>query len=203
MKNEPLRGNDVRQKNEKLVLRIIHKNEGISQSEVVQMTGLKPPTVFRIFSGLEEEDLIGVVEKKQDLSEKKARKPVYYRTKPKARYIIGIDFWVRSASIVIVNFVGDPVYKEVKELHDFIDAEQVVSVLKGLIENALERSGIERARLLGIGIGAPGRVDIEEGTVVHYGRIRGMSNFSIKKPIEEAFGMPVYIHNNAAVVALS
>jgi predicted NBD/HSP70 family sugar kinase len=30
-----------------------------------------------------------------------------------------------------------------------------------------------------------------------------MKNFSIKEPMEEIFGLPVYVHNNAAVVALS
>ncbi len=203
MIGEPLRGNDVRQKNEKLVLRIIHKSEGISQSEVVQLTGLKPPTVFRIFSGLEESGLIEVCDKKVEAAERKGRRPVYYRTKPDARFVIGIDFWVRSASIVIVNFIGEPVYKEVTELHDFIDAEQAVTVLKDLIEKSLQRSGVPQERVIGVGIGAPGRVDIEAGTVVHYGRIRGMSNFSIKGPIEDAFGLPVYVHNNATVVALS
>ena len=203
MIGEPLRGNDVREKNEKLVLRIIHKSDGISQSEVVQMTGLKPPTVFRIFSSLEEGGLIEAFDKKVDASERKGRRPVYYRTKSDARFIIGIDFWVRSASIVIVNFSGEPVYKEVTELHDFIDADQVVRVLKELIEKSLQRSGVPRERLIGIGIGAPGRVDIESGTVVHYGRIRGMNNFSIKTPIEKSFGLPVYVHNNATVVALS
>ncbi len=203
MIGEPLRGNDVREKNEKLVLRIIHKSDGISQSEVVQLTGLKPPTVFRIFSSLEERGLIEIFDKKVEAGDRKGRRPVYYRTKPDARFIIGIDFWVRSASIVIVNFTGEPVYKEVTELHDFIDAGQVVTVLKELIEKSLQRSGIDREKLIGIGIGAPGRVDIEKGTVVHYGRIQGMSNFSIKDPIQEAFGLPVYIHNNATVVALS
>jgi len=203
MIGEPLRGNDVREKNEKLVLRIIHKSDGISQSEVVQMTGLKPPTVFRIFSSLEEGGLIEAFDKRVEVSERKGRRPVYYRTKADARFIIGIDFWVRSASIVIVNFSGEPVYKEVTELHDFIDAEQVVTVLKDLIEKSLQRAGVARDRLIGIGIGAPGRVDIETGTVVHYGRIRGMNNFSIKAVIEEKFGLPVFVHNNATVVALS
>lgn len=203
MIGEPLRGNDVREKNEKLVLQIIHKSDGISQSEVVQLTGLKPPTVFRIFSSLEEGGLIEAFDKKVPVSERKGRRPVYYRTKADARFIIGIDFWVRSASIVIVNFSGEPVYKEVTELHDFIDAEQVVTVLEDLIEKSLQRAGIPRDRLIGIGIGAPGRVDIETGTVVHYGRIRGMNNFSIKATIEEKFGLPVFVHNNATVVALS
>jgi predicted NBD/HSP70 family sugar kinase len=203
MIGEPLRGNDVRKKNEQLVLRIIHKSEGISQSEVVQMTGLKPPTVFRIFSGLEESGLIEIVEKPAEPAERKGRRPVYYGINPEARFIIGIDFWVKSASIVIVNFAGEPVFEQVRQLQTFIDANQVIDVLKELIENSLQQSKIDRDRVIGIGIGAPGRVDIDKGEVVHYGRIRGMNNFSIKDPVEAAFGFPVYVHNNAAVVALS
>jgi len=203
MIGEPLRGNDVRKKNEQLVLRIIHKSDGISQSEVVLITGLKPPTVFRIFCSLEENGLIEVIEKPVKVTDRKGRRPVYYRIKPDARYVIGIDFWVRSASIVIVNFAGEPVFKQVRELHNFIEAGQAVSVLKELIENSLQKSNINRDLLIGIGIGAPGRVDTEKGEVVHYGRIRGMNNFSIKEPIESAFGLPVCVHNNAAVVALS
>jgi len=203
MIGEPLRGNDVRKKNEQLVLRIIHKSDGISQSEVVQLTGLKPPTVFRIFSGLEEAGLIQIVERPMDAADRKGRRPVYYGIRPDARFIIGIDFWMKSASVVIVNFTGEPVFKQVRELHHFIDAGQVVEVLKELIETSLRQSAIDRELLIGIGIGAPGRVDIETGHVIHYGRIKGMNNFSIKEPIETAFGLPVFVHNNAAVVALS
>ena len=48
----PLRAADIRERNEKIVLRLIHasRGQGLSQSEVVQSTGLKAPTIFRIFS---------------------------------------------------------------------------------------------------------------------------------------------------------
>lgn len=203
MTREPLRGNDVRQQNEKLVLSIIHKSEGISQSDVVQLTGLKPPTVYRIFSSLEEEGLILVSSKKHEYGERKGRRPVYYRTNPQALYIIGIDFWVRSMAIIILDFGGNPVHEEVIELPDRIDASEVVETLKDLVGKALEEAGIPGERLLGIGIGAPGRVDTETGEVVHYGRIEGMNSFSIKEPVEKAFDIPVYLHNNASVIALS
>jgi predicted NBD/HSP70 family sugar kinase len=203
MNREPLRGNDVRQQNEKLVLSIIHKSDGISQSGVVQLTGLKPPTVYRIFSSLEEEGFIRVSEKKHEYGERKGRRPVFYRTNPRALYIIGIDFWVRSMAVVILDFAGQPVHEEVREMPEQADAETVITELKRLVEKALAESGIPRDRLLGIGIGAPGRVDIAEGTVLHYGRIRGMTRFSIKQPMEEAFDLPVYVHNNTSVIALS
>jgi predicted NBD/HSP70 family sugar kinase len=46
-------------------------------------------------------------------------------------------------------------------------------------------------------------VDIEEGRVVRYPRAKGMTNYSIKDRIGESFGVPVYIHNNCSVIALS
>jgi predicted NBD/HSP70 family sugar kinase len=200
---EPLRGNDIRQQNEKLVLKIIHKSDGVSQSDVVQRTGLKPPTVFRIFSSLEEAGFIEVFEKKIETGDKKGRRPVYYRINADARYIVGIDFWVGSASVVVVNFAGDPVYKKVTEFPHPLNAGQMVEKLEGLAEEALKQSGVQRSRVLGIGMGAPGRLDIEEGTVLYYGRIPGMRNFSLKAKMEETFGLPVFLHNNAAVVGLS
>ncbi len=203
MTREPLRGNDVRLQNEKLVLSIIHKSDGISQSDVVQMTGLKPPTVYRIFSSLEEEGLILVSRKKQEYGERKGRRPVYYRTNPDAFYIIGIDFWVRSMAINVLDFGGNAVYEEIVELSQHPDTAEVAETLVSLTEKAINASGISRQKLLGIGIGAPGRVDIEAGKVIHYGRIRGMTDFSIQAPVEEAFGVPVHVHNNASVIALS
>jgi predicted NBD/HSP70 family sugar kinase len=203
MKREPLRGNDVRQLNEKLILNIIHRERSISQSEVVQLTGLKAPTVFRIFTNLEEEGFIAQGEGREQPSDRKGRRPVYYGTVPSARYIVGIDFWSRSAAIVLVDFAGRPVHREVHLFPPRPDAEEVVNVLCELIELCLNRAGVSREKVLGIGIGAPGMVDIDSGHVVSYNRIRGMEDFPLADAVSRRFSIPVCVHNNAAVVALS
>ena len=69
--------------------------------EVVSLTGLKPPTVFRIFTNLEANRYIKVCKLKRELPEKKGRKPVYYCIEPGAHYAIGLDFWSKSASVII------------------------------------------------------------------------------------------------------
>lgn len=64
MQGNPLRTADLRVHNQNIVLSMIHAagRQGTSQSEVVHKTGLKAPTIFRIFSSLEEDGLIESIE---------------------------------------------------------------------------------------------------------------------------------------------
>lgn len=203
MKREPLRGNDVRQLNEKLILSIIHREREISQSEVVQLTGLKAPTVFRIFSNLEEEGLIRMVEGRDQPSDRKGRRPVYYGIEPEARYLVGIDFRSRTAALVLVDFAGNPVFTRELSFSTDTDAEGMFSGLVQLTEDAFQKSGIQRELVIGIGIGAPGRVNISTGEVIAYPRIPGMAAYPLGQKMEACFGLPVSVHNNAAVIALA
>ncbi len=251
MEAKPLRSADIRARNEKLVLSLIRRQRGISQSQVAQLTGLKPPTVFRIFQVLEEQGFISNCvedpekqpekqperqppaqsdwqsdrqsavpsdtqaraeterpdgerpETERPGSERKGRRPAYYCVNPHALYVVGVDFWARSASAVVVDFAGTPVYRDVLDLNGLTGVEEILERLEALITEAIDQAGIDRERLLGIGVGAPGMVDIETGVVLRYPRIEGMDGFPLRERLEEAFGVPVHLHNNAAVIALS
>ncbi len=107
----PLRSEDVRQKNEKIILQAIQKSRGLSQSEVVALTGLKAPTVLRIFTYLEERGLIQVTDTvERQLPERKGRKPVFYQVNPTTHYTIGIEFWSRQISIIMTDFQKNLIY---------------------------------------------------------------------------------------------
>ncbi|NOY09238.1 MAG: ROK family transcriptional regulator [Spirochaetes bacterium] len=203
MNRQPLRGNDIREYNEKLVLNLIHKNKGISQSEIARITGLKAPTVLRIFSKLEDEGYIRQCGTDKDTIKKKGRKPVFYCVSPGIFNAVGIDFWSKSASIVMVDFCGNTIFEKIYDFKKNITADEIKLSLKEHIDEAIEKSEIEPGRLLGIGIGAPGRVDIKEGSIISYARIKGMNNFPLKKELEQFFDVPIFIHNNSSVIALS
>jgi predicted NBD/HSP70 family sugar kinase len=203
MHEQPLRGPDIRKRNEKLVLNLIYKNNGISQSEVSKTTRLKPPTVLRIFTNLEEKSLIQRCDTQKQNLEKKGRKPVFYCTNPDAFYSIGIDFWSNSASIVVVNFNSEVVYKKSIGFEEGIDAAAVMRKLQRLVKDAIRKYDLSTEKILGIGIGCPGRIDIKKGVVLYYSTIAGMVNYNIKEKMEQKFMVPVHVHNNSSVVALS
>ena len=201
---KPLRSNDIRQRNERLVLNLIYAHSsGISQSEIVAITGLKPPTVFRIFSELEAKGIIRVCNEDKEQPDRKGRRPSYYCVNPDSFCAIELDFSSYSASIVVVDFAGGVVHQDSSDFPAGVDAPAVNRKLKSLIRRAIDSSGVSEGRILGIGVGAPGIVDTVGGRVVRYPRILSMSDFPIGDILHSAFGLPVYIHNNCAVVALS
>lgn len=203
MKTKPLRSHDVRERNEKLVLRLIYNRKGISQSEISTLTSLKPPTVFRIFTSLIEQGFIIGCDTDRVVIEKKGRKPSFFCVNPNACYAIGLDFWWQSAAVLVVDFSGKPVYEDVVKFKAGIDAEKMMTRIEGLLRSAIQNSGVEEQKIIGIGIGAPGLVDIEQGRILKYPRAKGITNYNIKNRISDSFGVPVYIHNNCSVIALS
>ncbi len=199
----PLRGDDIRKRNQNLILGLIRKHQNLSQSEAVNNTGLKPPTILRIFGILEKDRLIKINKEPAIVNEKKGRKPVYYKINSKVAYAIGIDFCSTSASVVIVDFNREPVFSDFIDISDNQTGESIYILLCKLVEDAITKSNINRSKILGIGVGAPGKVDISTGSVFFYDRIKGLSDFSLKDRFNDFFNIPVFINNNCAVIAMN
>jgi len=63
------------------------------------------------------------------------------------------------------------------------------------IEGALAETGLQKDQLAGIGLGIPGPLDPSRGLVIHTPNL-GWRNFQLRKPLEEAFGCPVFVIND-------
>ena len=207
----PLRASDVRERNEKLVLRLIHGSgdRGFSQSEAVAATGLKAPTIFRIFSSLEAAGYIelapqGAAEAvPAGRSERKGRRPASYLARAEACVLVGVEFWAGSLSLGVFDFRGRALYSKVFPLDPAQGAEKVLATVAARVSKALAGLGIATERVLGLGLGAPGQVDVGRRAVSFYARIPGMTDFPAAERLESRLGLPVTIHNNCSVVALS
>ncbi|TVR71358.1 MAG: ROK family transcriptional regulator [Spirochaetaceae bacterium] len=204
--NYALRSNDIREANEKLVLNLIFQNNTISQSQVVQQTGLKAPTVFRIFAKLENAGFIRPcsLENLPDEpieTERKGRRPSYFCVEPGCGYAIGVDFSTSGAAVILVDFRNQVIYRDSTEFSDPPDRDTTLSVIEHIIRRALEETGVAAESVIGIGLAAPGVVDTVNGVVLEYLRIEGLSGFSLRGHFESIFETPVYVHNNASVIA--
>jgi len=162
-----------------------------------------PSTVFRLFRSLEEKGFILESEGVTHSGQRKGRRPKYYRVNPSCAYVIGIDLSSNGAALLLSDFTGGVVEHSGVPLLDSHDGQDVASRLAGHIEQMLDQNGIERDLLLGIGIGAPGIVDIARGSVVRYARLPGMQDFPFREYLKERFRVPVELHNNTSVIALA
>lgn len=65
----------------------------------------------------------------------------------------------------------------------------------------LLESGIDKNRLLGVGIGVPGVIDYKNNYSVFFERINGWENVLIGDIIQEYIGKPVYICNDVNLIS--
>ena len=207
MATDPLRAIDIMPHNRNLILSNIYNAQkigGISQSELVARTGLKPATIFRIFSSLEEEGLIEINSSDSEVKEnhcgKKGRKPAYYTINPDARFVIAIEFWVASISIGVFNFAGICIKNEMHNLDSDADGDSVVQSMISIINDLIDSLSLPREKIIGIGISAPGKISIKEGMILYYSRIKGMVDYPLKEKLESTLGFDVLVHNNSCLV---
>lgn len=71
------------------------------------------------------------------------------------------------------------------------------------VPELLERSGVDRARIAGIGIGFGGPVDDATHTIIKSHQIEGWDNFPLAEWITEMLGWPAVLGNDADVAGLA
>lgn len=116
--------------------------------------------------------------------------------------IIGIDLGGTTAKFGIINQAGEVQTKWSVPTDISDDGSHIVLNIIESIKAKLASFNLTAADFIGIGMGSPGTVNREEGTVVGAYNLNWKTLQQLKKPIEKEIGIPFYIDNDANVAAL-
>ncbi len=199
----PLRSPEVRRTNERIILRLLRDHGPASQSEIVARTGLQASTVFRIFIALERRGLIRKAEPAKPREDRVGRRPTFFGLRPTARIAIGAELAGTGVSVVVIGFDGAVLHHETLAASHRPGFPDALETLIRTVERAIAVSGVSREAIVGLAVGLPGVVDIEGGSVLEYGRFEGMDGLPIAEELARSLGIPAYVHNNTAIIALS
>lgn len=184
---------DVRKANCKLIFDTLYKSDGMTLLETEQSTGLSRPTVVGMVRAMEEAGLVKRLGKRESNG---GRTPFLYGVNAEAFYALGIDFEFPVSRMVISDMKGKAVSRSRKEFDGEITAAEAMAGLLTQIEEVIAESAIERERLLGIGMGMPGYINLKAGTSVRFERISDWKEIEIVKRITETTGLPVLMEND-------
>ncbi|OHD54214.1 MAG: hypothetical protein A2Y33_12990 [Spirochaetes bacterium GWF1_51_8] len=110
---------------------------------------------------------------------------------------IGIDLGGTAVKLGIVNMKGEIVETvEVPTLAETNSADKIYRNISQAVGALLEKSGGDKIK--GIGIGCPGSISPEEGTIVSgISNIPALNGFPLAREIEHDFKIPTFIDNDA------
>lgn len=116
--------------------------------------------------------------------------------------LLGIDLGGTTAKFAILTLDGDIQQKWSIETEILDDGAQIVPDIIDSIKHRLELYGMTKEDFVGIGMGSPGVIDQEKGTVIGAYNLNWSTLQPVKEQIETALGIPFAIDNDANVAAL-
>ncbi len=129
------------------------------------------------------------------------RRAVSYSIQKDRLYLVSVAMDQFVTKIAIMNMQNEFVLPVEKIFLPLPGNHSAPVILLENIVKVIETCGISKEKLVGIGIGMPGFIDVKKG--VNYSYLQLPDNKSIIKFISEKTGLPVYIDNDSSLVALA
>lgn len=119
---------------------------------------------------------------------------------PQEKPVVGIDLGGTNMQIGVIDETRRILGRAKKKTKAAEGMDAVIGRIIDGVHEAARAAGLEVAQLAGVGIGAPGAVQPETGTVVEAGNL-AWKNVPLKDILEQRLGVPVVLDNdvNAAV----
>jgi glucokinase len=111
------------------------------------------------------------------------------------RYWLGFDLGGSKMLAVVFDQDFKPVIRKRRKTRAQIGPKQGLARIAELIGDALAEAGATPADLAGIGVGCPGPLDLEDGTVIEMPNL-GWKNTKLKEFLEKSFGCGVVVTND-------
>ncbi len=189
----------VKDINERVVLKLIQEHGIISSTELVNITGMRPSTVFNILKELSSKSFVSFYGKGES-TKKGGKKPYVWTLNKDSAYAIGLDIEVGEISAVVIDFSGGIITKENIKVETSSSADELAKNIIKIVNGLITSNNLDGNKILGLGIAIAGIVDYGKGIVAMSSVLREMNVPLLKKLSSLQF--PILIENNANAAAL-
>lgn len=198
-----------------VVLNEIRQSGPISRIDLARRIGLSSAAISKLTGRLLTADLIREVGFSPSTV---GRRPILLALNGDAYYVVGLDLSWQGLRGAIVNLSGRILVdrKVACNLFEEESEAEIVGALASLVAELVAASGLDRSRLLGLGLVAPGAVSWHQGRMVaptpptmsitHHIRRRppfDWSHIALAEELQERTGLPTYVDNNANAAAVA
>lgn len=199
MKSNGSNANTLRNDNRALLLRHIRRRP-VSRAQLAKETGMSKSAITMITNSLVAE---GQLREIGTMESQKGRKPILLDIVPDYRYAVGVTLHRQKIQVLITNLKAELIGCVEEKTERFSTPDEAVGWICRTIRQELERRGIALTRVAGIGISSPGPLDFREGIILTPPNFSMFHHLPIVSRIREALLLPVFLENNAVLLAMA
>ncbi len=187
--------------NQSVILDAIRRApQGLSRVQLVRATGLSAQTISNICRRLLDSDLIRE-------AGKESRGPGKPRTmlvvNPEGRYAIGVHLDPTVMTFVMLDLTGAVVKHSRKPTPTVTNPDKIIDKIVRELAKLIAESGVDRERIAGVGIAAPGPIDSVKGTVVDPPHLTGWHRVPLRDALGDATGLTAILDKDVTAAAIA
>jgi predicted NBD/HSP70 family sugar kinase len=194
----------LREGNRRRIIDALRERGIASRAELARITGLSRSTVSTIVTDLLQGGL--ATERDHSASSQEGhtgRPPVMISLDSSAGLVLGIDFGHRHLRVAVSDLSHTVLAETWGEIDVDHSAEHGLDTASDFVTQVLGEAGVDRGRVIGIGMGLPAPIDRATGTVQSSSILPGWVGVDAAAEASSRLGIPVEVENDANLGALA
>jgi len=186
--------------NQSVILEAIRRSvAGLSRIELAQVTGLSAQAVTNITRRLMQ---LGLVVEAGRTITGPGKPRTILKLDASRRFAVGVHLDPAVMTFVVLDLAGELVSQA--HVHTPVgSATHIIEAIASGIEAVITESGIDRARVAGVGVASPGPIDAALATIVDPPKLLGWHRVPLKQALSDASGLPVHLEKDTTAAAVA
>ncbi|WUH90157.1 ROK family transcriptional regulator [Streptomyces sp. NBC_00433] len=179
------------------VVRAVRLAGSLTQAEIARSTGLSAATVSNIVRELRDNGTVQVTPTSSG-----GRRARSVALSGDAGIVVGVDFGHSHLRVAVGNLAHQVLAEQSEPIDVDASASQGFDRAEQLVARLVESTGISKQKVLGVGLGVPGPIDVESGALGSTAILPGWSGINPRQEMSDRLGVPVQVDNDANLGAL-
>ncbi|MEV1045421.1 ROK family transcriptional regulator [Streptomyces sp. NPDC049916] len=179
------------------VVRAVRMAGSLTQAEIARSTGLSAATVSNIVRELKDGGTVEVTPTSAG-----GRRARSVSLSGDAGIVIGVDFGHTHLRVAVGNLAHQVLAEEAEPLDVDASSAEGFGRAEVLVKRLIEATAVGPDKIIGVGLGVPGPIDVESGTLGSTSILPGWTGINPSEELAGRLGVPVYVDNDANLGAL-
>ncbi|MCG3040705.1 ROK family transcriptional regulator [Streptomyces sp. S1A] len=179
------------------VVRAVRIAGSLTQAEIARTTGLSAATVSNIVRELKDNGTVEVTPTSAG-----GRRARSVSLSGDAGIVVGVDFGHSHLRVAVGNLAHQVLAEESEPIDVDASASQGFDRAERLVERLIEVTGFRREKVIGLGLGVPGPIDVETGVLGSSTILPGWAGTNPREELSSRLGVEVHVDNDANLGAL-
>ncbi|WP_407267902.1 ROK family protein [Radiobacillus sp. PE A8.2] len=181
------------------IIKLVKESGPISRIEISEKINIPQPTITRI---TEELLKMNIIKEKGFAPSSGGRRPILLDFNENCYYSLGFEIGRTSMKLALTNLNGEILAFRKKSYQSTNAIDDILLFSKNSVTDMLEESGVNRDRLLGMGVGLPGPLYLDEHNLKSPNFMKGELT-NLPRRLKEYFNFPIEFDKDANVAALA